>query len=122
MTDEVALAKQQVAPHGLQVLQEQVVAVKDVQQVLAGVEVGHVDLPLERPLQVRQQLCGCEKERGKGIAIRARKIFLYIGLSPGFLQNNSLFPFFTTSFSAQMFLFRVFLYASHTDVCKITFK
>lgn len=67
MADEVALAQQQVAPHGLQVLQQQVVAVEDVQQVLAGVEVGHVDLLLERPLQVRQQLCGWEEESVAGI-------------------------------------------------------
>lgn len=67
MADEVALAQQQVAPHGLQVLQQQVVAVEDVQQVLAGVEVGHVNLLLERPLQVRQQLCGWEEERVAGI-------------------------------------------------------
>ncbi|TNN53886.1 hypothetical protein EYF80_035947 [Liparis tanakae] len=57
VSDEVALAQQQVSPHGLQVLQQQVVTVEDVQQVLAGVKVGGVDLPLKRPLQVRQQLC-----------------------------------------------------------------
>ena len=56
MSDEVSLAQQQVSPHGLQVLQQQVVAVEDVQQVFAGVEVGGVDLLLERPLQVGQQL------------------------------------------------------------------
>lgn len=78
MADEVALAQQQIAPHGLQVLQEQVVTVQDVQQVLAGVEVGHVDLLLERPLQVRQQLCGWEKERLKGVAIT---------------EQNNYFPF-----------------------------
>lgn len=57
MSDEVTLAQQQVSPHGLQVLQQQVVTVENVQQVFAGVKVGGVDLPLKRPLQVRQQLC-----------------------------------------------------------------
>lgn len=60
MSDEVSLAQQQVSPHGLQMLQQQVVAVEDVQQILAGVKVGSVDLPLKRPLQVRQQLCSYE--------------------------------------------------------------
>lgn len=50
VSDEVSLAQQQVSPHGLQVLQQQVVAVENVQQVLAGVEVGSVDFLLERPL------------------------------------------------------------------------
>lgn len=50
MSDEVSLAQQQVSPHGLQVLQQQVVTVEDIQQVLAGVEVGRVDLLLERSL------------------------------------------------------------------------
>lgn len=61
MSDEVSLAQQQVSPHGLQVLQQQVVAVEDVQQVLARVEVSGVDLLLKRPLQVRQQLYSCER-------------------------------------------------------------
>lgn len=56
MSDEVSLSQQQVSPHGLQVLQQQVVAVENVQQVFAGVEVSSVDLLLERPLQVGQQL------------------------------------------------------------------
>lgn len=50
VSDEVSLAEQQVSPHGLQVLQQQIVAVENVQQVLAGVEVGSVDFLLERPL------------------------------------------------------------------------
>lgn len=50
VSDEVSLAEKQVSPHGLQVLQQQVVAVENVQQVLAGVEVGSVDFLLERPL------------------------------------------------------------------------
>lgn len=52
MSDEVSLAQQQVSPHGLQMLQQQVVAVENVQQVFARVEVGGVDLLLKRPLQV----------------------------------------------------------------------
>lgn len=63
MSDEVSLAQQQVSPHGLQMLQQQVVAVENVQQVLAGVEVGGVDLLLEGSLQVRQQLGSCERSR-----------------------------------------------------------
>lgn len=62
MSDEVSLAQQQVSPHGLQVLQQQVVAVEDVQQVFAGVEVGGVDLLLERPLKVGQQLRSYRRE------------------------------------------------------------
>lgn len=54
MSDEVSLAQQQVSPHGLQVFQQQVVTVENVQQVLASVKVGSVDLLLERSLQVRQ--------------------------------------------------------------------
>lgn len=50
MSDEVSLAQQQVSPHGLQMLQQQVVAIEDVQQVFAGVMVGSVDLLLKRPL------------------------------------------------------------------------
>ena len=57
MAYEVPLTQQQVSPHGVHVFQQQVVAVQHVQQVLAGVEVRRVDLALERPLQVRQQLC-----------------------------------------------------------------
>lgn len=60
MSDEVSLAQQQVSPHGLQMLQQQVVAVENVQQVFAGVKVGGVDLLLKRPLQVWQQLCSYE--------------------------------------------------------------
>lgn len=52
MSNEVSLAQQQVSPHGLQVLQQQVVAVENVQQVFAGVKVGSIDLLLECPLQV----------------------------------------------------------------------
>lgn len=66
MSDEVSLAQQQVSPHGLQVFQQQVVAVEDIQQVFAGVEVRYVDLLLKGPLQVGQQLCGykgAEKKR-----------------------------------------------------------
>lgn len=62
MSDEVSLAQQQVSPHGLKMLQQQV-AVEDVQQVFAGVEVGGVDLLLKRPLQVGQQLCSYERGR-----------------------------------------------------------
>lgn len=62
MSDEVSLAQQQVSPHGLQVIQQLVVAVEDVQQVFAGVEVGSVDLLLERSLQVRQQLGSYDTE------------------------------------------------------------
>lgn len=58
MSYEVSLAQQQVSPHGLQVFQQQVVAVEDIQQVFASVEVRYVDLLLESPLQVGQQLCG----------------------------------------------------------------
>lgn len=61
MADEVSLAQQQVPPHGLEVLQQQVVPVQNVQQVFAGVEIRRVDFLLERPLQVRQQLCGYER-------------------------------------------------------------
>lgn len=57
MPDEVPLSQQQVPPHGLNVLQQQVVTVEDIQQVFTGVKVGGVDLLLERPLQVQQQLC-----------------------------------------------------------------
>lgn len=63
VSDEVSLSQQQVSPHGLQVLQQQVVAVENVQQVFAGVEVSSVDLLLERPLQVGQQLRGYEGRR-----------------------------------------------------------
>ena len=56
MSDEVSLAQQQVSPHGLQVLKQQVVVIENIQQVFAGVKVGSVDLLLERSLQVRQQL------------------------------------------------------------------
>lgn len=52
MSDEVSLAQQQVSPHGLQMLQQQVVAVKNIQQVFAGVEVSGIDLLLKRALQV----------------------------------------------------------------------
>lgn len=52
MSDEVSLTQQQVSPHGLQMLQQQVVAVEDVQQVFAGVKVGGINLLLKRPLQV----------------------------------------------------------------------
>lgn len=52
MSDEVSLAQQEVSPHGLQVLQQQVVAVENVQQVFAGVKVGRVDFLLEGSLQV----------------------------------------------------------------------
>lgn len=69
VSDEVSLAQQQVSPHGLQVLQQQVVAVEDVQQVFAGVKVSSVDLLLKRPLQVGQQLCSY----GRGW--RWRKVF-----------------------------------------------
>lgn len=58
MSDKVSLAQQQVSPHGLQVFQQQVVAVEDVQQVFAGVEVCYVDFLLKCPLQVGEQLCG----------------------------------------------------------------
>lgn len=63
MSDEVSLAQQQVSPHGLQMLQQQVVAVENIQQVFAGVEVGGVYLLLKRPLQVGQQLRGYERSR-----------------------------------------------------------
>lgn len=56
MSDEVSLAQQQVSPHGLQVLQQQVVSVQNVQQIFAGVEVGGVDFLLKRSLEVRKQL------------------------------------------------------------------
>lgn len=72
MSDEVSLAQQQVSPHGLQVLQQQVITVEDIQQVLAGVEVGRVDLLLERSLQVRQQLCGyVSKKVSNGVSLLA---------------------------------------------------
>lgn len=61
MSDEVSLAQQQVSPHGLQMLQQQVVAVENIQQVFAGVKVGSVYLLLKRPLQVGQQLCSYER-------------------------------------------------------------
>lgn len=63
MSDEVSLAQQQVSPHGLQVLQKQIVTVEDVQQVFAGVEVRSVDLLLKCPLEVRQQLCSYESRK-----------------------------------------------------------
>lgn len=63
--DEVSLAQQQVSPHGLQMLQQQVVTVEDVQQVFAGVKVGSVDLLLERSLQVGQQLGSYEMQQYK---------------------------------------------------------
>lgn len=56
MSNEVSLAQQQVSPHGLQVLQQLVVLIQHVQQVLTGLEVRSVDLTLERPLQVCEQL------------------------------------------------------------------
>ena len=57
--DEVSLAQQQVPPHGLQVLQKEVVLVEDIQQVLAGLKVGCIDLLLEGPLHVCEELCSC---------------------------------------------------------------
>lgn len=61
MSDEVPLAQQQVSPHGLEVLQQQVVAVQDIQQIFAGVEISGIDFLLERPLQVGQELCSYEE-------------------------------------------------------------
>lgn len=52
MSDKVPLAQQQVSPHSLQVLQQQVVPVEDIQQVFTGVKVGGVNLLLKCPLQV----------------------------------------------------------------------
>lgn len=74
MSDKVSLAQQQVSPHGLQVFQQQVVAVEDVQQVLAGVKVCYVDLLLKCPLQVGQQLCGY-----KGATKKERILFMDMG-------------------------------------------
>lgn len=100
MADEVALAQQQVAPHGLQVLQQQVVAVEDVQQVLAGVEVGHVDLLLERPLQVRQQLCSWEGERVLGVQQSEGCVPFNILLNSSYLSDETDGTLFTLT-SAQ---------------------
>lgn len=56
MADEVPLAQQQISPHGLQVLEQLVVLIQHIQQVLTGLEVRSVDLTLERPLQICEQL------------------------------------------------------------------
>ena len=74
MSDEVSLAQQQVSPHGLQVLQQQVVVVENVQQVFAGVEVGSVDLLLKRPLQVGQQLCSYEEAEMEKVGESSRTL------------------------------------------------